>query len=100
MAEEQEDTERTEDPTQKRRDDALARGDVVKSQEVNTWFVLGGALLALFAYGSSSTTGLRLSLQGLLEHSHAFGTSPDALLKLTEKLGYEVLAATALPFLV
>jgi flagellar biosynthetic protein FlhB len=35
-----------------------------------------------------------------LEHSHAFGTSPGALLKLTEKLGYEVLAAVALPFLV
>jgi flagellar biosynthetic protein FlhB len=100
MAEEQEDTERSEDPTQKRRDEALARGDVVKSQEVNTWFVLGGALLALFAYGSSSATGLRVSLQGLLEHAHAFGTSPAAFLKLTEKLGYEVLAAVALPFLV
>jgi flagellar biosynthetic protein FlhB len=100
MAEEQQDTEKSEDPTQKRRDEALARGDVVKSQEVNTWFVLGGALLALFAYGSSSTTGLRVSLRGLLEHAHAFGTSPSALLKLTEKLGYEVLAAVALPFLV
>ena len=31
MAEQQEDTDRSEDPTQKRRDEALARGDVVKS---------------------------------------------------------------------
>ena len=29
------DTDRTEDPTQKRLDEALERGDVVKSQEVN-----------------------------------------------------------------
>ena len=42
MADEQDNTERTEDPTQKRLDEALERGDVVKSQEVNTWFVLGG----------------------------------------------------------
>ena len=35
--------ERTEDPTQKRLDDALKRGDVVKSQEVNTWFIMAGA---------------------------------------------------------
>ena len=41
MAERTDDTERTEDPTQKRLDEALKRGDVVKSQEVNTWFVLG-----------------------------------------------------------
>ena len=37
------DTERTEDPTQKRLDDAQAKGDVAKSQEVNTWFMIAGA---------------------------------------------------------
>ena len=43
MAEaDQHDTDRSEDPTQKRLDDALARGDVVKSQEVSTWFVIAG----------------------------------------------------------
>jgi flagellar biosynthetic protein FlhB len=43
MAEaEQHDTDRTEDPTQKRLDEALERGDVVKSQEVSTWFVIAG----------------------------------------------------------
>ena len=41
------DTEKTEDPTQKRLDDALKRGDVVKSQEVNTWFIIAGATLVL-----------------------------------------------------
>ena len=35
MADEHDDTERSEDPTQKRLDEALERGDVVKSQEVN-----------------------------------------------------------------
>ena len=33
MAEERDETEKTEDPTQKRLEDALKRGDVVKSQE-------------------------------------------------------------------
>ena len=40
MAAESDDTEKTEDPSQKRLDDAIKRGDVVKSQEVNAWFVL------------------------------------------------------------
>ena len=46
MAEEN-DSDKTEDPTQKKLDDALKRGDVAKSQEVNTWFVLAGATLVL-----------------------------------------------------
>ena len=45
MAEERDDTERSEDPTQKRLDEALERGDVAKSQEVNTWFVIAAATL-------------------------------------------------------
>ena len=40
------DQEKTEEPTQKKLDDALKRGDVAKSQEVSTWFVLAGGTLA------------------------------------------------------
>ena len=45
MADERDDSERSEDPTQKRLDEALERGDVAKSQEVNTWFVIAAATL-------------------------------------------------------
>ena len=40
MAEDTDD--KTEDPTQKRLEDAHAKGDVAKSQEVDTWFVMCG----------------------------------------------------------
>jgi flagellar biosynthetic protein FlhB len=99
MAEERDDSERSEDPTQKRRDDALERGDVVKSQEVNTWFVLTAGLLALFAFGESAASGLRTSLRGLVGNVHTVDAGPHGLLKLTEKLGFEALAALAIPFL-
>ena len=49
MAEQSEENEKSEDPTQKRLDDALKRGDVAKSQEVNTWFVIAGGTLVLEA---------------------------------------------------
>ena len=45
--------DKTEDPTQKRLDDAHARGDVAKSQEVNTWFMIAGATLVLAAMMST-----------------------------------------------
>ena len=42
MADDRDDAERTEEPTQRRLEDAHKHGDVVKSQEVSTWFVMGG----------------------------------------------------------
>ena len=58
MADERDDTERSEDPTQKRLDEALERGDVAKSQEVNTWFVIAGGTLMLLAFSGSMSSGL------------------------------------------
>ena len=58
MADERDDTERSEDPTQKKLDEALKRGDVVKSQEVNTWFVIAGATLILLSFSSTMGSGL------------------------------------------
>lgn len=100
MAEERDDSERSEDPTQKRRDDALERGDVVKSQEVNTWFVLTAGLLALFVFGETAASGLRGLLRGLISNAHTVDAGPQGLLKLVEKLGFESIAALAIPFLV
>jgi flagellar biosynthesis protein FlhB len=45
MADENQDSTKTEDPTQKRLDEALNRGDVVKSHEVNTWFIIAGGTI-------------------------------------------------------
>lgn len=100
MAEDHDDSERTEDPTQKRRDDALERGDVVKSQEVNTWFVLAGSLLALFAFGGSSAMSMSLTLRALLANAHAIATDPHGIMLLAEKLGTQAIGAVAIPFLV
>ncbi|MCC7347468.1 MAG: flagellar biosynthesis protein FlhB [Variibacter sp.] len=96
MADEQE-NERTEDPTQKKLDDALERGDVAKSQEVNTWFVLGGALLALYAFGDSAASGLRTMFRGLLSNAHAISFDSVSLVRLTASLGIETIAAVLVP---
>jgi flagellar biosynthetic protein FlhB len=43
MAEDQDDEDKTEDPSPKKLDEAIKRGDVVKSQELATFFVLSAA---------------------------------------------------------
>jgi flagellar biosynthesis protein FlhB len=94
-----ENTERTEDPTQKKLDDALERGDVAKSQEVNTWFIIAGATLILLAFSSQMSGGLQTSLRGILANAHDIPVDGRGVLRMTGRLGVEVLAAVAIPFL-
>jgi flagellar biosynthetic protein FlhB len=99
MAESGENTERTEDPTQKRLDDALKRGDVAKSQEVNTWFIIAGGTLVLVAFSGGMTSTLSATLRGLIANAHDIRVDGTALLRLSEKIGFEMMAAVAIPFL-
>jgi flagellar biosynthesis protein FlhB len=99
MAEGQDDTERSEDPTQKRLDEALERGDVVKSQEVNTWFVIAGGALLLMAFSGPMANGLATTLRGLLAHSGSIRVDGRGFTSIVEKLGLEVVAAVAIPLL-
>src|SRR5262245_44851409 len=99
MAGEDDDTERSQDPTQQRLDEAHERGEVVKSQEVNTWFVIAGATLLLWGFASSVSGGLQTTLRGLLANAHLFATDGRGLLALSAKLGRETVAMIALPLL-
>ncbi len=100
MAEQQNDAERTEDPTQKRLDDALQRGDVAKSQEVNTWFVIAGAALVFAAFAGPSASGLMTTMRGILANAHQIPADGRGLVALGGRIGLEVLAALAIPLLV
>jgi flagellar biosynthetic protein FlhB len=100
MAGDSDDSEKSEDPTQKRLDDALQRGDVAKSQEVSTWFVLGAGTLVLMTFSGSMSSGLNTTLRGLLANAHGIATDGRGLIDLAARLGRETIAAVAIPFLV
>jgi flagellar biosynthetic protein FlhB len=99
MADERDDTERSEDPTQKRLDEALERGDVAKSQEVNTWFVISAAALMLMAFSAPMGHGLATTLRGFIANSYAIRVDGRGFLHLVSKLAIEVIAAAAIPLL-
>ena len=98
MADEDDGAERTEDPTQKRLDDALERGDVAKSQEVNTWFMIAGATLVLSSF-SGSIGGIQTSLRSLIANSWMIHTDGPSLLELARSLEYTLIAALGVPLL-
>jgi flagellar biosynthetic protein FlhB len=100
MADGQEDAERSEEPTQKRLDEAVERGDVAKSQEVNTWFVIAGGTLVLWAFAGPMATGVATTLRGLLANSYAIRVDDRGFVGTIGKLGIEMIAAVAIPLLV
>jgi flagellar biosynthetic protein FlhB len=99
MADENDASNKTEDPTQKHLDEALDRGDVAKSQEINTWFVIAGGTLVMSTFSASIGGGMLVPLRNLLANAWTIRTDGAGLLALASSLEYAVLAATGVPFL-
>ena len=91
--------EKSQDPTQKRLDDALERGDVAKSQEVNTWFLIAGATLVISSFSGSIGSGIQMPLRNLIANSWMIEVDGQGLLALAQSLCYAMLAALGVPFL-
>lgn len=99
MADENDSSDKTEDPTQKRLDDAHERGDVAKSQEVNTWFVIAGATLVMSSFSGSIGGGILMPLRNLVANSWMIHADGAGLMAVTQSLGYSLMAALGVPFL-
>src|SRR4030088_1284748 len=99
MADENDTADKTEDPTQKCLGDAHDRGDVAKSQEINTWFVIAGGTLVLSTFSGSIGDGIVMPLRNLIANSWMIHTDGPGLLALAQSLGYVLMAALGIPFL-
>ena len=97
MAEEADKDDKTEEPSQRRLEQAIERGDVAKSQELNSLFVLAAGTLAIMISGAGATRDLALSLRGFLEHAHEMPTSGSGLTRLFTHALMSGLWAVALP---
>ncbi|MCK1394895.1 flagellar biosynthesis protein FlhB [Bradyrhizobium sp. 1] len=99
MAEDNDPESQTEDPTQKRLEEALERGDVAKSQEINTWFMIAGGTLVVSTFSGSVGSGLMTPMRNLLANSWMIKTDGRALLVLMQQIEVAVLAALGVPLL-
>src|SRR6202011_3747516 len=99
MADDNDTSDKTEDPTQKRLDDAHDRGDVAKSQEINTWFVIAGATLWQSTFSQSIGGGIMMPLRNLIANSWMIHADGAALMALAHSLEYALIAALGVPLL-
>jgi flagellar biosynthetic protein FlhB len=95
-----EQSSKTEDPAQKKLDDAHKRGDVVKSQEVNNWFMIAGSGLLFSLMAAPTTTGLANSLKTLVANADEFEIGGPALNAFFASLAVTILTVALVPLTV
>src|SRR5258708_32222489 len=99
MADENDTADKTEDPTQKRLDDAHDRGDVAKSQEISTWFVIAAGTLVLSTFSGSIAGGIGMPLRNLGANSWMIHADGPGLMALAKSLEYVLIPVLGGPLL-
>lgn len=98
MSDDRDDSQKTEQPTQKRLQDAEEKGDVAQSADIAAWLVLAAATGFIAFWGSATATSLRQMMTGFLAQPHTLRLDQTTAGGLMEGLGYQLLTILAVPF--
>ena len=97
MADDQDKSQQTEDPTAKRLEQAREQGDAVKSPEVTAFLLLGGGTLAIAMFGKYTALGLAHALSLFLEQPETMSVDGAGLAAMMHFLLPQI-AMTLAPF--
>ncbi|WP_029029364.1 flagellar biosynthesis protein FlhB [Salinarimonas rosea] len=92
-----ENDDRTEEPTARKLEQAIDKGDVAKSQEITTFFVLGGFTLAALLVSGFSAERISIGITGFLANAHQVTDGAGHLAVMRDAI-VTVLIALAAPF--
>ena len=97
MAEEQDDSQKTEDPTSRRLDEARNRGQVANSREVNNLLMLGVFSLSILFFGGTAAGALYKASLPFIESPDLVPADFGHLVQIGWKLLGVLLMAGAVP---
>jgi flagellar biosynthetic protein FlhB len=98
MADDQDKSQQTEEPTQKRLEQARESGDIVKSTEVSTFVLLAGGTLAIAMFGHSTAIAIAKLMIMFIEQPEQMPVDGAGLASLSRGLLYHLAIALA-PFM-
>lgn len=99
MAEGEDDSQKTEEPTQRRLDDARKKGDVAKSQEIPGWFILASGLALIGFLLPSMARNMADTMQVYFARAHEFSMNPQAIMSMMQQTAEEVVVMVSFPIL-
>lgn len=99
MAEENDNAQRTEDPTQKRLQDARERGEFPRSQDLVTFATLSAATFAIVVWGGEAARMFVDRFGGFIAHPESFDASAGGIMDLAWAAAGALALILAVPFL-
>ncbi len=97
MADQPDKSEKTEEPSAKKLEDAHKKGDVAKSQEVTTWFMILGAAIIFALMAPSTSATLMGILKTIIANAEQYEVGGDGFLSFVTALTWSVMAVILLP---
>jgi len=98
MADDRDDSQKTEEPTQKRLQEAEDKGDVAQSPEIAAWFVLAAATGFVAIWGSTTASSLKDMMTAFLAQPHALALNTKTASGLVKGIGFDLFTVLAVPF--
>lgn len=100
MSDDQDDAQKTEEPTQKKLADAMEKGDFAKSQEVKSWFVLFGATIVALVAIQGLAANIRETMAGVIEFSYRIPTDGSGFSEFIRTLILQVASFLTFPVVI
>ena len=97
MAEDSDDSEKTEEPTGKRLSDAAEKGDVIQSAELKHLIVLFAATLVMVTMSGSMAVKVVSRTITYLEQPHTIPFDGGHLVVVLHQIGLDLLAVLGMP---
>jgi flagellar biosynthetic protein FlhB len=97
MAEERDDSQRTEEPTQRRLDEARQHGDVVKSHEISTVVVLAAGTISIAMFGHATAEQFASAFRVFLEQPDQLDVTAGGIMAIFRGAVFHLLMLLAAP---
>jgi flagellar biosynthetic protein FlhB len=97
MAGEDDDSQKTEEPTGKRLSDAHEKGQVARSQEVSHWFMILALALVVGIFAPSLSADLGGVLRPFLEQPHLMALEDGGLRDILTGIAFAILKVSLIP---
>ena len=92
MADDQDQSQKTEEPTTRRLDEAAEKGEVTKSQDVSAWFGILGTILVITIFASGIAARLGQGLAIFLASPEDMPVDAGSVVMLAHRIGLFVAA--------
>lgn len=99
MAEDQDDSQKTEEPTPKKLEESRKKGQVPLSREMNNWIVLLAATIVVVGMGPSVMSNIAALLHLIFDNAYQIGTVSGGYGEILRRLFFDIVMIIGLPIL-